>query len=76
MSWILHDATRRAVIASFATREEAEEWRDRNGLGDLFCASPDRASVAADASPGRCATERHRPRRPLGRPEPRRLSCR
>lgn len=45
MSWILHDRTGRAVIASFPTRIEAETWRDRNGLTNLLAVSPARGLV-------------------------------
>jgi hypothetical protein len=42
MIWILHDQSRRAVIAPFSTREEAEAWRDRNGLAGVMSVSPER----------------------------------
>jgi hypothetical protein len=50
MIWILHDHSRRAVIAPFSTREEAEAWRDRNGLAGLMSVSAERT---ADEPPAR-----------------------
>lgn len=63
MIWILHDQARRAVIAPFSTREEAEAWRDRNGLAGLMSVSAERSAAE---SPGRerrtlvCASGRAR----------------
>ena len=63
MIWILHDQSRRAVIAPFSTREEAEAWRDRNGLAHVMSVSAERL---ADEPSGRvrgtatCPAERVR----------------
>ena len=63
MIWILHDHSRRAVIAPFSTREEAEAWRDRNGLADVMSVSPERVADDAPAPDRRaaaCAPQRVR----------------
>lgn len=68
MIWILHDQSRRAVIAPFASREEAEAWRDRHGLADLMSVS---AEQAGDEPLGRarrtavCRPERIRVQRDM-----------
>jgi hypothetical protein len=63
MIWILHDQSRRAVIAPFSTREEAEAWRDRNGLTGVMSVSPDRPAddlPARDRRTAACTPERVR----------------
>ena len=63
MIWILHDQARRAVIAPFSTREEAEAWRDRNGLAGLMSVSAERAaaeSPARERPAAVCTSERAR----------------
>ena len=71
MIWILHDQARRAVIAPFSTREEAEAWRDRNGLAGLMSVSPERAAAESPTRERRtavCASacRARRPRRAAG----------
>jgi hypothetical protein len=71
MIWILHDQSRRAVIAPFSTRAEAEAWRDRNGLADLMWVSPERPADDAPARERRtavCPPERVRLHRPATAP--------
>jgi hypothetical protein len=65
MSWILHDVSRRAVIGAFATREEAETWRDRNGLGGEFTAVQHRAQPPmVEVRSQTCGAGARRRRRP------------
>ena len=49
MDWMLHDHQHRAVIAPFASRQEAERWRDQHGLGAIFSVSPGAVRPAAGA---------------------------
>ncbi|QEC49120.1 hypothetical protein FSW04_17080 [Baekduia soli] len=75
MTWKLHDPQHRAVITPFASRQEAERWRDAHGLDGLFAVAQDAEAVPPAAGRPRPATPRRGHTAAAARERRRRPAC-